>query len=100
MERANLDKEREDHGRVLEAHGIGSEEEIARRLQEQAQKEKDDRVAQLHRMASRRIAKQDLSRGFNGWQEIAAHRRHCFFLLQRAAARISKPRLAGAFFEW
>ena len=100
QERLQLDKERQVHRRELESHGIISDAQANALLQEQMQKEREERVAQLHRMASRRIAAQDLSRSFNAWQAEWFERRRAQSLLQHAAARFTRPTLAKAFYEW
>jgi len=100
QERLQLDKERQVHRRELESHGIISDAQANALLQEQMQKEREDRVAQLHRMASRRIAAQDLSRSFNAWQTEWFERRRAQSLLQHAAARFTRPTLAKAYYEW
>lgn len=51
-------------------------------------------------MASRRMGKQGLTRGFNAWLELWSELKRQRQMLQRAVARVAKPMLASAFIEW
>lgn len=51
-------------------------------------------------MAMRRIKLQGLSRGFNGWLEAYFEYGRQKRILTRAAARMHRPKLSGAFHEW
>ena len=84
----------------VELYSVGRDEDIANHLDKQAAADREDRVEQLHRMAGRRLGKQGLARGFNAWQTLWEARRRNLHLMQRASARLSKPKLASAFIEW
>ena len=74
--------------------------EIERRLADEAEKQREERVGHLHRMASRRMGKQGITRGFNAWLDMWLEHKRQRQMLQRAGARLSRPALAAAFFEW
>ena len=72
---------------------------LDRRRMDQQAAMREAHITQLHRMAARRLAKQELSRGFNTWQTKyleALHRRQ---LLRRAATTLHS-RHAVAFVYW
>ncbi|KOO29034.1 hypothetical protein Ctob_011779 [Chrysochromulina tobinii] len=101
--KAEMEAEREKLLQQLkEAQALAAqtEEEAVRKLAEKAMQDKHDRVEQLHRMASRRIAAQGLTRGFNAWIDLWNETQRQRQLMQRAAARLGKPQMADAFFEW
>ena len=66
----------------------------------QVASQKEQRVAQLGRMAARRLGHRDLSRGWTAWCDLAAAGRYQRSMLRSVASRLAKPRLSRAYVHW
>ena len=75
----------------VELTGTADEREAAR-----AAREKEERVDMLHRQSMRRLANQDIMRGFSAWKEEWEQRGRQRRLLSAAAARLLRPKQAMA----
>lgn len=75
-------------------------DESARLAEEKETQRRIVQLTGLHEQAMRRLGHLATSRAFNCWNESCYERNRSRQLLQRAAARMTKPRLAGAFIEW
>eukprot|EP00966_Prymnesium_polylepis_P265022 6123019-Prymnesium_polylepis.1 len=75
-------------------------DEAKRLLAKQQEAAREERVAELMKMAARRISQLALSRGWQAWweqYELQARQRR---MLRGAASRLTKPKLAACFSEW
>ena len=99
-ERRAAAKEKAEMVRQLEGYKRSQEADAEEQLRLLMETSREERVAQLHRMAVRRLGKQELSRGFNAWLDEYLGRAHAMALLHRASARLSKPRMAAAYLAW
>ena len=94
--RRALEAAAEKHAQALERlrvelTGSADEREAAR-----AAREKEERVDLLHRQSMRRLANQDILRGFSAWKEEWEQRGRQRRLLSAAAARLLRPKQAMA----
>ena len=71
-----------------------------RKMTEQAEAEKEKRVAILQQQAARRIANAGISSGFSTWQEQWAEAARQKRMLAAAGARLARPALAAAVAHW
>ena len=71
-----------------------------RQLAEQAEAEKEKRVALLQQQATRRIANAGIASGFSAWQEQWAEAARQKRMLAAAGARLAQPALAAAMAHW
>jgi len=98
-ERSKLQLElAEARAAILE--GTGQEAELRRLAEEEVAAQKEQRVAQLGRMAARRLGHRDLSRGWTAWYDLAAVGRYQRSMLRSVASRLAKPKLSRAYVHW
>jgi Ca2+-binding EF-hand superfamily protein len=99
---AELEKTKADLSetrRILEA----SEAEKFQMNASEAEKgaaEKEKRVEHQCQMAIRRLAKRELSRGWDTWQPMFIEHRRRKRLLQAASAKLTKPHLSACYANW
>jgi len=86
--------------RAAMLEGSGHEAELRRLAEEEVASQKEQRVAQLGRMAARRLGHRDLSRGWTAWCDLAAAGRYQRSMLRSVASRLAKPRLSRAYVHW
>ena len=90
-------KEKEAAAKVAAAD---VETEYQRRMAEQAEAEKDARVAHLQQMAIRRFGKAEILRGWQAWYDLWAQESRQRRILAAAAGRLSRPALAASLTHW
>ena len=71
-----------------------------RQLAEQAEAEREQRIAYLQRNATRRMFQADLLYGWSTWQEQWAEVNRKKRMLAAAGARLARPALAAALAGW
>ena len=76
------------------------EDELSRRIAEEREQQRQERVAHLHKMASRRMLMKDLSRGFNSWQLCWEEEKTTARLMRASISRLTRPAMSAAFAEW
>eukprot|EP00966_Prymnesium_polylepis_P096744 2241312-Prymnesium_polylepis.1 len=64
-------------------------------MEEQQEAAREERVAELMRVAARRISQLALSRGWQAWWEQYEFQARQRRMLRGAAARLTKPKLAA-----
>ena len=65
-----------------------------------AEAEKQERIELLYRQIGRRMMYAGVTRGFTSWVELWQERVHIIRCMSRAAGRLQKPALGGAFGWW
>ena len=74
--------------------------EIGGKHEQERQAERERRIEQVGQMAMLRIVKKDLALGWTTWYDLYEARARSKRLLQGAAGRIAKPKLAAAVSWW
>ena len=80
----------------LDGGAAEREAELRRKLEE----EKERRIEQIKTMAAHRFGKQGLLRGWTQWHDLYTERVEKRRMLQSAAGRLLKPKLANAYSHW
>ncbi len=80
--------------------GRGLEEELKRQADERVEREREKRIEHTKEMAARRIAKRDLSMGFQGWAGPYLEKKATMRKLQAAVVKMTKPKLVRGFQRW
>jgi Ca2+-binding EF-hand superfamily protein len=80
----------------LDGGAAEREAELRRKLEE----EKERRIEQIKTMAAHRFGKQGLLRGWTQWHDLYTERVEKRRMLQSAAGRLLKPKLAHAYSHW
>ena len=83
-----------------ELSGASSAAELKRLMAAQEEEAREKRVADLMKLASRRISKLSLSRGWLTWLSLYEEQQWTRCLLAKAAGRLTRPKLAACFVEW
>ena len=100
--RGQLKKLAEELGeaRRAMAEGRGQEAELKRRMEEALEGEKEKRVAHLQQLGLKRLMNAGLARGWSAWHEVYSRGVRTRQVLMRAAARLTRPKLAAAYTLW
>jgi len=69
-------------------------------LQKRLEEEKEKRVEHIKQMAAHRFGKQSILRGWTAWHALWSGRNENRRVLQQAAGRLTKPKLAQAYSLW
>ena len=77
-----------------------AEAAYAKQLAQQAEAQREKRVAHLQQQAMRRIANAGIASGFSTWQEQWAEAARQKRMLAAASARLARPALAAALAGW
>ena len=80
--------------------GRGQEAELKRLMDEQLEKEKEKRVEALGSQGLKRIMNQKLAMGWTAWHGMWFEKNRQKNLLKKAGARLTKPKLIGAYSHW
>ena len=78
----------------------GGVAEAERLREEQAAKEKEERIELLRRQIGRRMMNQGITRGFQGWFEFWESKKYALDKLRQVGNKLRSPELSNAFGMW
>ncbi len=80
--------------------GRGHEVELQRQMEEDAARAKAERIQDVGQKAMRRILRQDLVRGWQGWFDFWEEQARQQSLMKGVGARLAKPKLVASIRHW